>query len=240
MKISKQAKAKNRQKLVASAVKLMQKKGYRATTLREIGKQAGLGEATVYKYFASKMEILYAYFEIKMDVVRDAVEAIPDFDDYSFREKFQAYMETKLALLEPDRKFIEISFNTVFMSDWIGAIRRSRRSLEDFYAMVETWMQDAVRAEEFPDPPLRDLVQNLLWDYHLGITFYWLKDRSDKHMATTQLLDTSLDLIVAALRCDVLGKAADVARFLVRQHLLSALAKDGDGSTDNRIFGDRS
>ncbi len=224
MKITKENKEKNRQKLVTTAVRLILEKGFRRATLREIAIEAGFAEPTIYNYFSSKEEIFYAYFEIKMYEARDRVEAIPDFAQYSFREKFQAFLETILELLEKEKEFVELAYESVFMVNWMGALKGAKPALDEFFGMIEGWMREAVTAKEFPDPPLRNLVQGLLWDYTLGITYYWLKDRSPKHTATTELIDRSLDLVLAGLKCDILNRGADLIRFLVREHLLSPLA----------------
>ncbi len=56
-------KAKRRTAMLAGAARLFESKGYAATTFHEIASEAGVGVATVYKYFNSKQGIVIALLE---------------------------------------------------------------------------------------------------------------------------------------------------------------------------------
>lgn len=56
-------KAKLRATMLAGAARLFEKQGYAATTFDEIAAEAGVGVATVYKYFNSKQGIVIALLE---------------------------------------------------------------------------------------------------------------------------------------------------------------------------------
>ena len=56
-------KAKRRTAMLAGAARLFEKQGYAATTFDEIACEAGVGVATVYKYFNSKQGIVIALLE---------------------------------------------------------------------------------------------------------------------------------------------------------------------------------
>lgn len=56
-------KAKRRLAMLAGAARLFEKQGYAATTIDEIASAAGVGVATVYKYFTSKQGIVIALLE---------------------------------------------------------------------------------------------------------------------------------------------------------------------------------
>lgn len=49
---------KTRQQLLTSAVKLIQKKGFNATSVREIVAEAGYAKGTFYLYFETKMDLI--------------------------------------------------------------------------------------------------------------------------------------------------------------------------------------
>jgi AcrR family transcriptional regulator len=52
-----------REAILETAVALVEKRGLRAVTMSEIAEGAGIGRATLYKYFASVEEILLAWHE---------------------------------------------------------------------------------------------------------------------------------------------------------------------------------
>ncbi len=56
-------KAKRRAEMLAGAARLFEKHGYAATTFDEIAAEAGVGVATIYKYFNSKQGIVIALLE---------------------------------------------------------------------------------------------------------------------------------------------------------------------------------
>lgn len=55
--------AKRRAEMLAGAARLFEKHGYAATTFDEIAAEAGVGVATIYKYFNSKQGIVIALLE---------------------------------------------------------------------------------------------------------------------------------------------------------------------------------
>ncbi|RDI55836.1 TetR/AcrR family transcriptional regulator [Nocardia mexicana] len=52
-----------REQIVQAAYEVFTEQGYRATTVSEIARHAGVGQGTVYRYFDSKVEILREVFD---------------------------------------------------------------------------------------------------------------------------------------------------------------------------------
>ena len=71
--------------IVASASKLFAEHGYEATTLASIAQGAGLGEGTVYHYFADKAAVFRAIFERDQTEWRVAVSSRGDDDEVPWR-----------------------------------------------------------------------------------------------------------------------------------------------------------
>lgn len=71
-----------RQQLIAAAIKVFLKKGFHATTVREIGAAAGLTQGTIYNYVRSKDDILYLVCDevvtAYQTAIRRALEGLPD------------------------------------------------------------------------------------------------------------------------------------------------------------------
>lgn len=58
-----------RPRLVKAATAVFAEKGYASTRVADIAERAGIGKGTVYEYFTSKEELLFAVFEsINMDI----------------------------------------------------------------------------------------------------------------------------------------------------------------------------
>jgi AcrR family transcriptional regulator len=71
-----------REAILASAFELFSRQGYAATTLPQIAKGAGVSPGTVYIYFSSKLDVLYAIYDpwLRQRITRleDRLERIPD------------------------------------------------------------------------------------------------------------------------------------------------------------------
>jgi AcrR family transcriptional regulator len=222
MKISEEQKLENRKKIIRAAVNAMTEKGIKAATMREIAQRAGLGDATIYNYFPTKEAIMYAYYEEQMDAAVERLKSIADFNEFTLQEQLQAFFETQLELFLPDREFVDISIRAITFSlthdyQYIKPIR-SR-----FFRIISDLFGAAVEAGEIPDQVFLELTCQFFWDYHVGVIFYWLKDRSNQFQNTTVLLDKSLDLAVTFIKAGVVNKVLDVASFLFRHHIIDRL-----------------
>lgn len=222
MKISEEQKLQNRKKIIRAAVDAVTEKGIKPATMREIAQRAGLGDATIYNYFPSKDAILYAYYEEQLDAGVERLRSISGFNEFSLQEQLQAFFETQLELFLPDREFVDASFRAITFSlthdyQYIKPIR-SR-----FFGIISDLFGAAVEAGEIPDQVFLELTCQFFWDFHVGVIFYWLRDRSYQFENTTVLLDKSLDLAVTLIKAGIVNKILDVTSFLFRHHVVDRL-----------------
>lgn len=223
MKISQEEKAKTRVNIVEAAAKLVADQGFKDTTLRAIAREAGIADATIYKYFSCKEDILYAYFDIRLEQVMARMQNIEALHSYSFQEQFHTFLEMQFELVEKDREFLKKAYKNIFLTNIAAAAEGMRGTRDKYKNIVNEMIDAAVEVEEFPEPPFKAYVLELLWEYSLGVGNYWLYDTSENYQNTTQVIDKSLGLIVAILSSDVLGKVADLFSFMIREHVLSLL-----------------
>jgi len=241
MKVSKAEKEKTRRRLVEAAAHVIAAQGFRDATMRQIAERARVGEATIYKYFPAKEDLLAGFFELRLDDLVERLKAIPDFAQYEFREQLHLVLETQLALFAGDREFIRVAYRGVFLGNWLGATAGARTTKARFREIINDLITSAVEVGEFEEPPFRKLLDELLWEYAIGVTYYWLEDTSPKYVNTTQMLDRSLAVIDAMLRSNVMGRAAELLHFLVREHVLTRLRDTvpeprPDGRRSKRAF----
>jgi AcrR family transcriptional regulator len=222
MKITKEQKQKNRNKIIFAAVDLVTSKGLKAATMREIARQAGLGDATIYNYFSTKDAIIYGYYEDKFDQVTEQLKQIKDFNEYTFQEQLQTFFETKLEIFLPDREFLEKTFKTTFfaLSQYHSRIRPIK---EKFMTIVEDIFAAAIEVGEIPDQVFRELTIQFFWEYYIGVVIYWLKDDSPQFEGTSILIDKSIDLACASIRSGIGNKIFDMGIFLFKNHVLSRM-----------------
>ena len=222
MKVSQDKKKEIRRDLIQAAVELFSEKGFRKATMREISSRAGYAAATIYNYFPNKEKILYGYFEEKQRELIRSLEDIPDFSEFTLKEKLQVHLESLLDLYLPDREFVQEAYKLIFDSP-LRSLSELRKNKKMFTDAVSEFFDASIANDEIPEPTLPGFLINLYWDYAGLIIFYWLKDDSAGFSNTSVLIDLSLDIISAMLKSDILSKTANMLVFLLKSHLYGNL-----------------
>src|SRR5215204_3108362 len=85
-----------RQRLYATAIGLITRRGYEATTLREIAGEAGVSVGLLYRYFPSKQAVIVAlYDELSTEYAQRAAGMKPG----TWRSRFTFALQTSLDVL---------------------------------------------------------------------------------------------------------------------------------------------
>jgi len=224
MKVSLSTKEKTKIKIIESAVELMTIKGYKNASLREIAKEAGVSNPTIYNYFPTKEKILYAYIEQKLIETKAVLQNIEDFHTYTLREQLQSLIETQLEFYLEDREFVTQIMEMAFTPS-MGTMELIYDAKEQFTQMVSEILEIAIEAQEIEDPPFKEYMPQLFWDYNVTVVAYWIKDDSEMFENTTEFIDNSMGVIEALLNSNVLQKANDFGMFMFKRHILSSLEK---------------
>src|SRR5688500_13177469 len=90
-----------RDRLYATAMRLIAVRGYEATTLRDVAKEAGVSVGLLYHYFPSKQAVVIAlYDELSSDYARQAA----DMPAGRWRDRFIFALQTSLDVLKPHQE----------------------------------------------------------------------------------------------------------------------------------------
>jgi AcrR family transcriptional regulator len=222
MKISQEQKLENRRAIIRAAVATMTQKGYKSATMREIAIAAGVGNATIYNYFATKETILFGYYEDHMHACIEALKAVEGFHNFSLQEQMHTFFETSLEHFLADREFVAETFPRVLLRssrDW-SRVKPIRTA---FLAAVNDMLGAAAEVREIPEPVFQDLTCQLFMDAYIGVVHYWLTDSSDGFENTSTLIDRGLDLACAMLKAGISNKIFDFAIFIFKNHVLNHL-----------------
>jgi len=224
MKVTQSAKEKTKIKILEEAVNLIIEKGFKNASMREIAKNAGVSNPTIYNYFPTKEKILYAYVEQKHKETAMILQEIEDFHTYTLREQLQTLIETELELYLEDREFILQIADMVFHSGGLklDSLYRNNKIFTD---MVADMLSIAIEAGEIPTPPFEEHLPRLFWDYYIMVVAYWVKDDSEMFENTTQFIDHSLGVIEALLHSNLLNRANELGMFLLKTHFLNSLER---------------
>ena len=182
-----------RDRLYATAMGLIAERGYDATTLRDIAKEAGVSVGLLYRYFPSKQAVIIAlYEELSADYARQAARMQPG----RWRDRFIFALNTSVHVLRPHRVALRALVpvlvgdpdDGVFAAGTAFSRQRVQRVFEDA----------VVGSSDAPRPPLAEALGRLLYLVHLAVLLWWLLDKSPKQRATAALVALTQQLLPSA------------------------------------------
>lgn len=169
--------------LYETAIALIARRGYEATTLREIAKRAGVSVGLLYKYFPSKRAVVLALYDALSAEYEERASAMKEG---SLAERFIFALRTSLQTLQPHRPALS-ALVPVLVSDgseglFASATAFSRQRVQAVFQSAVEGAADAPRAELTP------AVGRLLYLVHLAVILFWLLDRSPGQRATQEVI----------------------------------------------------
>ena len=185
--------AEARDRLYVTALQLIAARGYEATTLREIAKEAGVSVGLLYRYFPSKQAVVIAlYDQLSSGYSRRAA----DLPAGRWRDRFLFALTTSLEVLEPHQMALR-ALTPVMVSDpeegiFSASTAFSRLRVQEVFEKVVTESTDA------PRQPLAAALGRLLYLVHLAMLLWWLLDKSSNRRATAALLSLTEQILPSA------------------------------------------
>jgi AcrR family transcriptional regulator len=196
-----------RDRLYATAMRLIAARGYEATTLREIAKEARVSVGLLYRYFPSKRAVVIAlYDDLSADYARQAA-AMPSG---KWRDRFVFALRASLSVLEPHRTAL-LALTPVLVGDpeegiFASSTAFSRLRVQRVFEAAVTGATDA------PPKPLAESLGRLLYMVHLSVLLWWLLDKSSHQRATASLVSLTQQLLPSAA---VALRVPPVRRFVI-------------------------
>jgi len=209
-----------RDRLYATAIRLIARRGYEETTLRDIARAADVSVGLLYRYFPSKQAVVIAlYDELSTDFEREAARMRPG----RWRDRFIFALNTSLHALEPHRVALR-ALIPVLIGDPVDGVFAesttfSRQRVERIFVAAVTEATDA------PREPLSAALGRLLYLVHLAVLLWWLLDKSSKQRATVTLVSLTEQLLPSAalaLRLPPMRRFVIAIDELIREALFGA------------------
>ncbi len=229
MRTTKTQQTKSHRLLIRTAVDLMTQHGFEGTTMKQIARTAGLGDATIHKYFPTKEKLVLAYFE---QAIGDAIARMAktkELESFGLQERIQLLMDSVLDELLADREFVALAYQLVarmplsLLSDALPGKVALRAAFAG--------MLDAAEASGDIAPcGFKGSLAGLMADSVYAVISHWLRDTSDQFANTTQLVDMGLSVVVLALRSGLIDKLLELGGFVLRSQL-TRLLQEASGLT---------
>ena len=225
MKTTRQQQDATRRQILDSAVDLMTRQGFDGTTMKDIARSAGIGDATIYKYFPTKDRIVLGYLDaVVQQALADTLQT-PCFADYQLQEKLQRLTDALLEGLLPDREFVA-QVRALARRSPLTLLAEPLAARQALREAVTSFLEAAEAAGEIESCDFKGMAAGLYTDYLAGVVSYWLADTSDEFADTAQLVDLSLGLLVQTLRSGLVNRALQLGGFVLRSQM-ARLAQHG-------------
>jgi AcrR family transcriptional regulator len=200
-----------RDRIYNAALKLFRKRGFDATTMRDIATAAGMSLGAAYHYFPSKDAIVLAYYDrvSQEHTRRVSAEAT---NDKPLAARLAIALHSKIDILRDDRPLmgalLRYAGDPTHPLSFFGPATRQHR-LEGMAAFSL-----ALGDEDLPEDLTR-LAPVALWALHMGLLLYFLHDNSAGSRRTVALTTGSIGLIVATFKLARLPLLRTVRRRVV-------------------------
>lgn len=153
-----------RQRLEAAAARLFREKGFAGTSIRELAKDVGMESASLYYYFKSKEELLYAISVEALEEVITAVQPLIE-SEATGRDACRNLISTHMSLMLKDR-----NKHTAMLLELRALSPRRRRKIivlrDQYESLVLSILQRAQNhgylRDDLPAPALKLLLLNLM------------------------------------------------------------------------------
>jgi AcrR family transcriptional regulator len=186
------AKADTAERILGAALGLFRKKGFDATTMRDIAKAAGMSLGAAYYYYPSKEALVLAWYEQQNAEHERRMEKIfAETDD--LRERLLALYRVRFELMRRDRLFLSGLFRTV-------ADPQSPASIfaEETRGLRARGLTVTRRALDLPGIPedAKEALSLGLWALGMVLALYFVHDESKQQARTHELVEGVVDLLL--------------------------------------------
>jgi len=130
MSIREEKKQKTKQAILNAAITLFSTNGFENTSIEELAKNAGIGKGTVYGYFQTKKEILYAFCEYELEQIHKELVRQANPDAPVLEQMLTIYM-TEFKHVTQNREFGRIYMRQTFFPDENGF--QNQTKIDDRY-----------------------------------------------------------------------------------------------------------
>jgi AcrR family transcriptional regulator len=108
--------------LISAATSLFARRGYEATTTREIAARAGCAEVLIHRYFGGKSGLLFNI--VKLHVAQDTATTIERPAGATLEAEIRKLMDRQLDHLSKERDFLCVAFSCAILQPRLGDLLR--------------------------------------------------------------------------------------------------------------------
>lgn len=223
-----------RERILDAALDLFRTQGYAETTMRQIADAADVAVGNAYYYFASKDQLILAFYERNhrdhLAILGTALDTTKDFQD-----RLRIVLRTKVDAAMPYRRLSTKLFTSAAdpespLSPFSPESAPLRT--EAVQLMAEVVAGSGLRVGK----DLRADLPELLWLYEMGVILYWVHDSSPGCEKTYGLIDRTVPMVERLVGVAKLPVVRPMVRELVG--MLDELRPASPAPADRAATGD--
>lgn len=203
MRITKEAKERNRTKILEVAESLFSMNGYECTTTRDISKAAGIAKGTLFNYFNSKETLAMTLVAEAMESGRKMYMRRRSGDETLVEDLF-LFIATELRALKSFRKYIgpvlESSMSIFAKKNICSAGAQAKAGHLNIVKKI--------LAKHGFEMEHDSISVTLYWALYLGILAHWSKDTTRNQAETLTLVDYSVQTFVNTISANTEARGA--------------------------------
>jgi TetR/AcrR family transcriptional regulator, fatty acid metabolism regulator protein len=186
-------------RIMDAALCIFAEKGFQNTTISEISKEAGVSEATIYEYFGTKEELLFAIPEkVSNESYEETVRALPFIKDVEGRVRACLLTYVRLYQSNPDYSalvLLQLMSNKRFrQTPAHAAIRRSSRALLNA-------INEGIEDGTFIPDANAYLIRSILLGAIEHLFIHWhMQGRPEKETSIMDMLDPLIRIVLDGIR----------------------------------------
>lgn len=119
-----------KQRILKATIELVANKGYASTSTREIANNAGISEATIFKYYKNKDQLLKEIVQTTIEKfynysINEVVSKIDNRSDLT-RETIENILSERLLFFERNNKTVQIVFQEMMINETVRELFRQK------------------------------------------------------------------------------------------------------------------
>src|ERR671911_74804 len=179
---------RTRERILGAALGLFADRGYEATTMRDVAREAGASLGLAYRYFASKEEFALALY---MGLAEESEEWARDgLVGGTIAERFERTMVVKLDQVSPHRgPLAALLSRSLDPNSPISALGEGTAAVRE--RMGGVFLEVVQGASDAPAEKQARELGNVLYALHLAILLYWFHDRTPGARAPGDLIGSA-------------------------------------------------
>lgn len=190
-----------RSRILQAALEVFATEGFRTAEVKTVAEKAGVGKATIYKFFKSKEDLLLVIVDENLSHIRDlAIQSL--VGSGTPMERLEAAVRAMANFLETNRKFCRVMIQEA--GDFMGEIQGKHLDVvEQNLPLADAFFSTFPEDSKLRRVPTRFIMQ-LLVNMMIGSLYTWALN--DRIIVKTPMEDSaiaSLRVLIAGLESDV-------------------------------------